>query len=200
MLIQTVPLSILNSTSVWHYVWNIHLEGLCMNFSYLVWWDCISLPALQCSVRAPHPHSSLKHFTSYALFMCGFAFSLQNGTLGIVGELFHFISGLPGSELMMLMMAYLYSTYILYLLYITFFYQGREGRSCKVMSWTLNEECTRSSLACANRKSMLSFFSCPHFSHVFFLCSSLWFPVYLESCVWIYRKPLHSVRRSHMYS
>lgn len=143
MLIQTVPLSILNSTSVWRYVWNIHLEGLCMNFSYLIWWDCISLPALQCSVRAPHPHSSLKHFTSYALFMCGFAFSLQNGTLGIVGELFHFISGLPGSELIMLwflfyssferwLSIFIFHLYTVFIIYY-FFVKGERGGHAR--SW-----------------------------------------------------------------
>lgn len=38
----------------------------------------------------PLSHSSSSHFTSYILFMCGFSFSLQNGTLGIVGEIIAF--------------------------------------------------------------------------------------------------------------
>lgn len=38
----------------------------------------------------PLSPSSSRHFTSYILFMCGFSFSLQNGTLGIVGEIIAF--------------------------------------------------------------------------------------------------------------
>lgn len=69
----------------------------------------------------PRSHSSSRHLSSYPLFMCGFAFSLQNSTLGIVGEWFYFTRGLPGSEVDDILvprerfiwnMAYLYPTNI----------------------------------------------------------------------------------------
>lgn len=142
MLVRTAPASLLKNTSVWHYVRNIHLEGLSMNFSHLVWWDRISRGAQR---EPPRPHSSSKHFASYALFMCGFAFSLWNGTLGIVGEPFHFTWGLPGSELMELWLpfqaslAHLYSTAILFISHHFCRVSGRGERTYKVMSWTLSQ-------------------------------------------------------------
>lgn len=182
MLMQTLPSSILNNASVWHYVWSIHLEVLCMNLSHSVWWDCIRLPALHCSVRvfrnkAPHSHSSSKHFLCF--IHVWFCILLAEGHSGNCRRNIQLHMRRTAWKRRGIVSVLPYFWQIAQHIYILLFLSSEWERG----SWVKTELIMlRLSLACCNRKYFL--FLRPSFlTQAVFLCYSLLFPVYLERCV-----------------
>lgn len=124
----------------------------------------------------PLSHSPSRHFASYILFMCGFAFALQNGTVGIVGEI---IALEWRQEVLILCSLFHFSNKESHnwatcwsQIHVILFLQGLTARC-----------------ACWGRFTMSIAdiaFSSPPLSHALSLPPPLWLPVYLKLCGWLH--------------